>query len=85
MSWTNIDYLGYERVNFNTMKWTWHDSQRNPDEETRDLKREDGTWYITDDYGEFVLYETVEGENDILESYYEIWLQEQVIKVGGVA
>ena len=78
--WTSIDYGGFERVNFSKMKWTYFDSQTNPEEDERNLKRviidNKVVWMITDDYGGWDKYDLIGGnEDELLEEWYQSWLK----------
>ena len=73
--WTSIDYSGYERVNFAQMKYTYHDSQSNPDEHVRDIRRVEGVWMITDDHDNWVEYCQGCGEGELLEEWYQSWIK----------
>lgn len=76
--WIEIDYAGWEQINFYEMKWRFVQQKEDPDH--RDLKREDnGQWLITNDQGEFIIYSS-EGEDgpddsELIETYYQSWLK----------
>jgi len=73
--WISINYSGSERVNFARMKWVYLDSQANPDEEERDIKRVDGRWMITDEHQRWIKFEQYDGENDLLDEQYQMWIK----------
>lgn len=73
--WIQVDYPGWERINFYLMKWVYDQPTIGIDE--RDLIRdEDGTWLITNNNGGFDAYNE---ESDVdLEELYQDWVAEQV-------
>jgi hypothetical protein len=73
--WVELDYPGWERVNISEMKWMFKQPGIELDE--RSLKREeDGTWFITDDFGGWQEYGMC-SDDDVIEELYQEWVTEQ--------
>ncbi len=68
-----LDYAGWESVDFSTMKWKYDDGHPCSKNE-RKIKRTNGKWFIKDDHDEWVDYEMGNGEEEMLEGYYQEYI-----------
>ena len=78
-----LDYAGWETVDFETMEWKYDDGHPFPANK-KDIKRdENGKWTITDDWDVWVEYDQGNGEEETIESYYQEWITSAIVKIAG--
>lgn len=69
-----LDYAGWETVDFDKMMWYFNQRDGSDTDERRIRRVSEHDWLIEDDHGNMVNFDQGCGETSVLEEYYQEWL-----------